>query len=221
MPGIGKSQLSLHYAKISFELGHYSHIFWTSAASVDKLIQGFAEILNLVGHRDRYLQDQAAKVTAARLWLEDPHGDDEVDWLFVLDNVDRSTLDFLSSHLPQKNTRGNILFTTRTRDFAETLVTTAGHRDRTLKLEAPGLRDSANLLLEDAGIDEGSVTPSLLSHAETLVQCVGRLPLAVVQAASFMKETQTSFDDMLELYKSEQKIEVGPYSYCMTWVVPN
>jgi hypothetical protein len=220
MPGIGKSQLSLRYAKISFDLGHYSHIFWTSAASVDKLIQGFAEILNLVGHRDRYLPDQAAKVTAARLWLEEPHGDD-VDWLLVFDNVDESTLDFLRTHLPQKNARGNILFTTRTKKLAETLVTAAGHRDRTRKLEALGLRDSANLLFKDAGIDKDSVEPSLLSHAEALVQCVGRLPLAVVQAASFMRETQTSLDDMLELYKSDEKIEVGPCSCCMACVVSN
>jgi hypothetical protein len=214
MPGIGKSQLSLHYAKISFDLGQYSHIFWTSATSVDKLNQGFTEILNLVGHRDRYLQDQRSKVTAARLWLEEPHGDDVVNWLVVFDNVDRSTLGFIRTHLPQKNVRGNILFVTRTRDFAETLVTAAGHRDRILKLEALGLRDTANLLLNDAGI-EGSVTPSLLRQAEELVECVGRLPLAVVQASSFMKETDTNLDGMLKLYKSEQKIKVSSCYCCL------
>jgi hypothetical protein len=53
---------------------------------------------------------------------------------------------------------------------------------------------------------------SLLDHAEVLVECVGRLPLAVVQAASFMKQTHTTLDQMLEMFRSEQKNEVGPYT---------
>jgi len=66
-----------------------------------------------------------------------------------------------------------------------------------------------SLLFEDAGIPLKTLPPSLLSDAEELVECVGRLPLALVQAASFMKETGTSLDDMLKLYKSEERIEVG------------
>jgi hypothetical protein len=100
MPGIGKSQLLLHYSKISFDLDQYSHIFWISAASVDKLNQGFVKILDLVGHRDRYSEDHGAKLTTARLWLEEPRGDDGADWLLVLDNIDKSTLGFLHAHLP-------------------------------------------------------------------------------------------------------------------------
>jgi hypothetical protein len=57
-------------------------------------------------------------------------------------------------------------------------------------------RDTAHLLLKDAGF---AVTPTLLDHAGVLVECVGRLPLAVVQAASFMKQTGTAMDQMLEL----------------------
>jgi hypothetical protein len=183
MPGIGKSQLILHYATISFDRGQYSYIFWISAKSVDKLNQGLAKVLDLVGHPDRQLQEQSVKLTSARLWLEESHD----DWLLIFDNVDRSALDFLRTYLPRKNGRGNILFTTRTADVADALVNMAGYQHSTLHLRALDRRDSANLFLEDAGV---AATPSLLCHAEELVECVGRLPLAVVQAASFMKATR-------------------------------
>jgi hypothetical protein len=204
MPGIGKSQLVLHYAKVSFK-SRYSYIFWMSAASVDKLTQGFANILDSVCHPDRYLKEQNAKLKAAQLWLEDSPG----DWLIIIDNVDSSTLDFLRTYLPRQNARGNILFTMRRADLAETLVTMAGNQHSILPLGSMELHDSANLLLKDAGFDMGRVTHSMLRHAEDLVKCVGRLPLAVVQAAACMKQTDTTLDQMLEWYKSAQKIEVS------------
>jgi hypothetical protein len=105
-------------------------------------------------------------------------------------------------------------------NVAETLANAAGHQRSTLKLEAPGPGDAANLPLEEAGIDAESVTPSLLSCAEEFMACVGRLPLAVVQAASFAKQTRMNLDGMLKWYKSERKIEVGPHSY-MTYVEHN
>jgi hypothetical protein len=202
MPGVGKSQLILHYAKTSFDCDRYSHIFWISSNTVDKLNQGLAKILDLVGHPDRHLREQSAKLTSARLWLEESHD----NWLLVFDNVDRSTVDFLRTHFPRRNAGGHILFTSRTASVANALVNMAGHQDSTLQLRTLERRDSANLLLKDAGV---AVTPSLLGRAEELVECVGRLPLAVVQAASFIKETHAPLDQMLELYKSEHKIEVG------------
>jgi hypothetical protein len=211
MPGIGKSQLVLHYSKISFDLRQYSHIFWISAASVSKLNQGFAKILDLIGHRDRFQQDHGTKLTAAQLWLEEPHGDGGTDWLLVFDNVDKSTLGFFRTHLPRTNARGHILFTTRTMDVADALIAAARCQHSTLKLKALGPRDAANLLLEEAGIETENVTPFLLSHAKELVACVGRLPLAIVQAASFMKQTRTGLDDMVGWYKNEREIEVSPH----------
>jgi len=43
-----------------------------------------------------------------------------------------------------------------------------------------------------------------LSHAEQLVESVGRLRLAVAQAASFIQETTTTLDDIVKLYKSDE-----------------
>jgi hypothetical protein len=204
MPGVGKSQLVLRYATISSDSSRYSYIFFISATNVDKLNQGLSKVLDLVHHPDRHVQEQSRKLTAARLWLEER----EDDWLLVFDNVDRSSLDFLRMHLPRRNARGNILFTTRTGDVADALVNIA-RQDSTLRLRTMERCDTAHLLLKDGGF---AVTPTLLDHAGELVECVGRLPLAVVQATSFMKQTGTALDRMLELYQSEQKIEVSSYT---------
>jgi hypothetical protein len=215
MPGIGKTQLLLRYAKLSFDQHQYPCIFWISATSVDKINQGISGILDLIKHPDRYLQDQTAKLTAARLWLEQSPKDDGDDWLLVFDNVHRETLSFIRVNLPLRNERGNILFTTRTADVAESLVSAAGERHSILGLHALELRETANLLLDDAGIDAGTVTLPILGQAEDLVKRVGCLPLAVVHAASFMKQTHITLGNMLELYKNERKIEVCSYFECL------
>jgi NB-ARC domain len=203
MPGIGKSQLLLRYAVKSFEGDRYSHVFWTSASSVDKLTNGLCKILDLV-HPDRYIQDQSIKLTAARSWLEEC----SFNWLLIVDNVDTSTLNFLRTYFPRRNNRGNVLFSTRTVVVANALLDMTRTPHSILHLHALDVRDATSLLFNDAGIDSTFMTPSLLSLAEELVQSVGRLPLAVVQAASFMKETDISLGDMLKLYKSKDKMEV-------------
>lgn len=212
MPGIGKTQLLLRYAKVSLDQRRYACIFWVPATSIDRINQGIAGILDLIEHPDRYLLDQTAKLTAARLWLEKY----EIgDWLLVFDNVHRETLGFLRVHLPLVNDRGNILFSTRTADVAESLVDSVGGQHPMLGLQAMKLRETANLLFEDAGINAEEVTPFLLVQAEELVTRVGRLPLAVVQAASFMKQTHTTLGDMLELYEEERRIKVGLFYHCL------
>jgi len=202
MPGIGKSQLLLRYAAKSIEGDRYSHVFWTSASSVDKLMNGLCKILDLV-HPDRHIQDQSIKLTAARSWLEEC----SFKWLLIVDNVDTSTLNFLRTNFP-RNSRGNVLFSTRTVVAAKALLDMARSPHSILQLHALNIRDTTSLLFNDAGIDSTIITPSLLGLAEELVQSVGRLPLAVVQAASYMKETDISLGDMLKLYKSKDKMEV-------------
>jgi hypothetical protein len=202
MPGIGKTQLLLRYAKVSWDQNIYSCIVWIPATSVDRITQGISGILDLIEHPDRYLQDQTAKLKAARIWLEKYEGG---GWLLVFDNVHRETLSFLRVHLPLTNERGNILFSMRTKDVAESLANAAGERHQILGLRSMELRDTTNLLFADAEIE---AAPSLFSQAEDLVKRVGCLPLAVVQAASYMKQTHTTLDRMVELYKKERKVEV-------------
>jgi hypothetical protein len=144
MQGLGKSQLTLQYAKMSFEKRRYSLIFWMSATSVEKLNQGFSNLLSLVGHTDRFHPEQSARLAAARRWLEESGS---VNWLLVLDNVDSNALSFIRGHLPRKNERGNILCTTRTESVAKAVASVAGRRHEVFELGLPETEDATRLLI--------------------------------------------------------------------------
>jgi NB-ARC domain len=201
MHGIGKSQLALYFAKSAFEQGQYQYMLWISATTIEKLHRGIVKLLDLIDHKDRSHPDQETRLTAARRWLEEC----EANWLLVLDNVELDTLDFLREHLPHQNKRGNILFTTRTESLADALASSAGQQHEVLELRSPGIQDAAKLLLRYV---KGGADGAVVSKAKDVARCVGCLPLAVAQAGSFMKETGTSLDKMLNLYKSEHKMEV-------------
>ncbi|TDL21247.1 TPR-like protein [Rickenella mellea] len=208
MPGLGKTQLALQFAKISFDQSHYTYVFWTSATTIEKLNQGFVRILDLVGHSDKYHPDQNAKLTAARLWLENSAAQEDVNWLFVFDNLNSDSLVFLRENLPRKNARGNIIFTTRTEDLAKAAVTVAGTQHQILKLQIPKQHIAIELLMKSIGVEENNLNVSDLSKATEVVNSIGCLPLAIAQAASFMKQTHVTFDTLLSLYQSKHKINI-------------
>jgi hypothetical protein len=206
MHGIGKTQLALQFAKQCFDQHRYSHIFWMSGTTVEKLNQGFTDLLTLVVHPDRSnLTDQSARLKAARRWLEDAKS---INWLLVLDNVDHAVLDFLREHLPHKNQRGKILLTTRTENLATALARSAGKRYHAFELGLPNVKDATNLLLAESDVDIAAITTLTKSKAEDVVKFVGRLPLAISHAASFMKETHINLDEILDLFHSKHQTQV-------------
>jgi hypothetical protein len=206
MHGIGKTQLALRFANDCFDQERYSHIFWVSATTVEKLSQGFTDLLTLVAHPDRSnLLDQSARLKAARRWLEDARS---IRWLFVLDNVDPTTLCFLQTNLPRRNQQGNILFTTRTEVVATALARTVGQAHKVFELGLPELQHATKLLLAESNTDIITATTGTKSKAEEVVKFVGQLPLAVSHAASFMKQTQKTLDDILLLFHSEHRTQV-------------
>ena len=208
MQGLGKTQLALKYAELSFRRQQYSAIFWISGASVEKLHQGFTKVLYLVGHPDRDTPEQGIKLTLARRWLEEHITDSSFKWLLVVDNVAQEAVGFLREHFPRKNASGNILLTTRTRDVAQAVTTVAGQRHQIVELRAPDLQCAALLLLREAGINTNDTDPTTIDRAETLVKCVGCLPLAISHAASFAQQSNKNLEDVLLLYQSKHKYEV-------------
>jgi hypothetical protein len=209
MHGLGKSQLALQFAKLSFEQHRYPLVFWMSATTVEKLNQGYIHPLNLVGHPDQMHPEQNARLTAARRWLEESGS---VRWLLVLDNVDPCTLGFIRQNLPRKNPRGKILFTTRSPTVATALARASGQQHEVIELGIPVVEDAAHLFLTEGGIDIASATALIMSRAEKVVRRVGCLPLAVSHAASFMKESHKTLGDIIDLLDNEQ-IRVRSYAF--------
>jgi NB-ARC domain len=199
--GVGKSQLSLHFAKSAFDTGKYHYVLWISATTVEKFQRGMAKLLDLIDHKDRYHQEQDVRLMSARRWLDQcGHR-----WLLVLDNVEHEVLEILREHLPCQNNRGNILFTTRSESLAEELAVSSGRRHHIFELRIPKVQEAVKLLLHHVA---GDIDEHRMNKAAEVVECVGCLPLAVAQAGSFMKQSGKSLDDMVGLYQSDSMFEV-------------
>lgn len=198
MPGIGKTQVGIEYAKRSYNRQQYQIIFWISAANIERLHQGYTNILYLVDHRDRHHAEQSARLMSARRWLETT----DLKWLLIVDNIYQESIHFLRDHMPRRNSRGNILFTTRTSVIATDVVSAMRQHSHALEIHPLSVTDAVTLLQKEAHIfDAGKV-------AEDVVKSVGCLPLAVSQAASFVKASRKNLQDVLELYRGDHKYEV-------------
>src|SRR3984893_1221110 len=191
--GVGKSQLTYSWAKSTFARKENAYMMWISATTVEKLFQGFCRLLRFVNHPDQSHPDQNARLDAARRWLEEV---DTGNWLLVFDNVFPESLDFLRQHLPRVNGRGTILFTTRTREVAIAVTSTAGERHEVIEVPLLSVEEGVELFC--GHFDAGTVDPSS-AKVEAIVVAVGRLPLAISHAAAYTNQSRCSLDDLLEL----------------------
>ena len=185
MPGVGKTQLALKFATLAFHKDHYPYVFWISAESVEKLARDISKTVDLLRLSGRHVLDQAARLTAARAWLEDSSA--ARSWLLVLDNVSQETTVKLHDVLPRGNCNSRLLVTTRTAAIAEIL--TAVEVSSRLALQTPGIGDAITMLSAGAQQEREGRDGSSGTDTKRLVQSVGHLPLAIDQAASYMRET--------------------------------
>lgn len=205
MPGVGKTQLALRYARLASERSQYIYIFWVSAASVEKLARDFSKVADLLCLSRQHALDQVTKSTLARTWLED--STIKKKWLLVLDNVTRETVTMiLADILPRRNNYGRLLFTTRTGTIADSC--TIPDQSLPIALQPPGNDDAIAMLAAGAEMGGGSTDEASNADLERIVRSVGNLPLAIDQAASYMKDSASSAKELLDLYNSEEKIEV-------------
>ena len=207
MPGLGKTQLALKHTLEAFDQARGPIVFWTSAATTEKLAQGLCKILNLVDHVDRDHTDQNVRLSAAQRWLEGTGHDYPLPWLLVLDNVNEESVPFLREHLPRRNGRGAMLFTMRSIDVASALLI-GGLNQSILELEVLNLKDASNLLLAELQASKPNDTASHIVKAEKLVKCVGRLPLAIGHVASFANHHLKGLDYILHLFEDQHTMEV-------------
>ena len=207
MPGLGKTQLALKYTLEVFDQARGPIIFWTSAATTEKLAQGLCKILDIVDHVDRDHIDQNVRFSAAQRWLEGTGHDFHLSWLLVLDNVNEESVPFLREHLPRSNGHGTILFTMRSIDVASALVISDLNQG-ILELEVLSPADASNLLLAELRTSKPDETASQIVKAERLVKCVGRLPLAIGHVASFANQHLKGLDCILHLFEDQHAMEV-------------
>ncbi len=184
--GIGKTAMAIEYAHRHKD--DYACVLWTNAASEGALTAGFASFAEGLGLAVG--QEQAETVKAVKRWLATNRG-----WLLILDNADAPEV--VTDFLPNPLT-GAALLTSRATNFDALTIAQAvelGVMTRDEAQEFLRKRTGRNLL--DA---EGAA-------ARELAEELGYLPLALEQAAAYVKAKRVSFAKYAELYR-DQRLEI-------------
>ncbi|KAL4888750.1 P-loop containing nucleoside triphosphate hydrolase protein [Aspergillus ambiguus] len=199
--GAGKTQIALELAFRTRSCRPDCSAFWVVASSAEAMLQSFLSIasrLKLPGSDD----PDADIVSLVQRFLSDEYTG---RWLLVLDGMDE--IDFgqrrrkpestVGMHSLPQCANGSILMTTRNRkiavDFARKNVLDVPHDDEATGLEI--LRGSLSTQAM-AGYDESTVMQ--------LLQRLTFLPLAVVQAATYMDKNDISPTEYLTLWDNAE-----------------
>jgi hypothetical protein len=176
--GVGKSQLAAQYAWSVWPDQSVDVAVWVSALSRDAVVTAYAEVARQVlREHDPGIADQAPEGAARELltWLAATSR----QWVVVLDDV-RDPQD-VRGLWPPHNVAGRVLVTSRRRDAA---LGTAGHRMIELGVFAGDEAiDYLAGILPDRADDAAE-----MAQLELLAEDLGRLPLALTQAAAFLTD---------------------------------
>ncbi|GFF61692.1 putative Pfs, NB-ARC and TPR domain protein (JCVI) [Aspergillus udagawae] len=200
--GIGKTQLALRFARDHKD--DFTAIFWLSGKDRGTLLRSLSSILpRLPGQSQNteVVNNEEMEQRARELlyWLA---LDGNSRWLIIFDSVDqyspiRSSVDGaydIREFFPTAN-HGSILITTRLQRLIEL--------GRPLPVKRLGSNDAIQLLLQSSGLSSRNSMTEIESNPDILALAVrlDGLPLAIVIAGAFMRETGTSITDYLQYYQ--------------------
>jgi tetratricopeptide (TPR) repeat protein len=191
--GIGKTRIAAEYVyRYHGEL--YQSVFWINASNQATLLQGFR---NIADETKCVKIDEIADLTPdkvvqrVRRWLEQ-----EDRWLLVLDNLDdvRALEGF---KLPITGLDRHILITTRYADAASIWA-------KGFKVHVLEPHDAVRLLMREI-TQTDPPNDADGNYAAKIVRRLGYLPLAIVQAAAYIRQAST-ISAFLAIYEKHRKM---------------
>jgi tetratricopeptide (TPR) repeat protein len=187
--GIGKTHAAVEYAHR--HRGDYTALLFVSGDSPEKLSASLAALCGVL-----YLDaagdlppDESARVSIAVDWLATHRG-----WLLIADNVDTEESAAALTGLLERLTTGHVLITSRLHDWADNF------ESLDLSVLSP---DAATDLLLQLTDKQRRKTPDDPAQARLLADLLEGLPLALHQAAGYIKEQRLTLADYLALYEQE------------------
>jgi hypothetical protein len=163
------------------------HIFWIYSNSDQTFKASYLEIGQRAGLRSDDDDSDTARLRRVKLWLESLASG---DWIMVIDNLDDLDLTAMK-YIPVR--RGTILFTTR---------------DARIIGHPRYLSSEAGVGIGEMSDQEAFKTFSRLLGADAdqkmaklLLDRFERLPLAIAQAAAYIRETRISLGKYLRLFQ--------------------
>lgn len=206
LPSLGKTKYTLKNATLKYH-SDYTNIFWVSAATDEKILESYQYIFASLEYPTTRAPEKHMTPAAVTQMLE---GERSSSWLLVLDNVTDGTVRILQIFLPKSNSRGNILFTSRTKAIARSFSDPDGiqsyHDDYGRDYSPYSLR-----AFKEFRYGAGMAAEMNLMDLERSLQVVRRLssfPWAIAQAAGFIKQTNLTLEDVLFIINEESEIHV-------------
>ena len=187
--GIGKTQLALEYA-YRYRT-NYSSVFWISAVTRAKLLSGFIEIAD-ASQCFRYAKDeQPEKIANATIqWLSTTNH----RWLLIIDNLDDITI--ADGLIPRIESKGHVLITTRNQN-------SAGIPAEGFEVLSMSADEALNFFLLRAQLTNSVITEDH-NEASEIVERLGYLPLAIEQAAAYVRMSRNTREYLLA-YEQDRK----------------
>ncbi|KAJ6023965.1 hypothetical protein N7540_004762 [Penicillium herquei] len=190
--GVGKSQLAIEYAHQVREKSPATWVFWIHASNETRFEESFRDFADQAKIPGRRIpKSNIFKVVEN--WLRDQKTG---KWVCILDNADddrvicsprpagkgptNNSAKPLLAYIP-RIPNGSIIITSRTREVASKMV-----RDRDL-IEVQPMERSEALELLQRKLGEPKEIGESQPHNEQLVDVLELMPLAIVQAASFIR----------------------------------
>lgn len=185
--GVGKTQFVLEYL-YRFR-GDYEFCFWISGIDRTSLLSGLMEIGERLGFKP-----SRADITTEEKALELVQWLPLVSrWILVIDNVDN--INIFDSLRPTGTLHSHILITTRSANFR-------GLPAQVFEMPVLSADEAKDMLLCRADVDFSQETSK---EAEEIVKELGYLPLAIEQAAGYIRESCCSILVFREIYRSHQQ----------------
>ena len=188
MGGIGKTQVALEYVYRNKK--NYARTYWISAVDQMSLLSGYNEIAKMAGLK---LAPESTPVETAEHvlhWLRQ-----EPNWLLVIDNLD--VIEVVKGFLPENGTHKHTVITTRNPNADG--IPAEGVEIRLLDSD-----EAVELLstLSKVAVPENSTERQ---DAALIVQTLDHLPLAIEQAAAFIREVTQNYSSFLKHYQKRSR----------------
>jgi tetratricopeptide (TPR) repeat protein len=198
-----KSQIAIEYA-YRFQGQHpQGHVLWVYAANETRFVQAYRD----AAHKLRLPGRDDPQVDICRLVCEWLNETEDEPWLMILDNADRAAnflpkeddrieatsaaSTYIAGYLPTKFNRAQfLLITTRSRDIGEHL----SHGEPCVDIGPFSAEEAGDLLRMKVRLFDLSYAPEV----DKLVEVLGRIPLAITQAAAFINRNKINIQEYIE-----------------------
>jgi len=189
--GIGKTQTALAFAHWKKE--YYQSIFWISGADEAALLSGFQQIAIMTGCVGDLKSTPSGEVARKVIrWIES-----QEMWLLIIDNLDDIAV--ANGRLPAQKQGGHTLITTRNPN-------TEGIPAQGLEISVLPPNEATDLFCRLSNINGRTEDEVKMyrEEGERIAEELGHLPLAIEQAAAYLRETGRRVEDYLPLYQKNR-----------------